>query len=164
MKKMIFLVSLVLLGCINSFVFSQTHEGVVSYAHKEGQSKTIYYKKELSTVNGEYISKYKLYDQHGICYSIIKVIHNRKNKTIVIKAQPPHINIFNDGVYDYEFDYTDDSGLSLSVPDKLSQLFGDGKNLIAVKFYSSKREHLKLLEIITGGTDIDNKYHYYLDN
>jgi hypothetical protein len=163
MKKIIFLTCLVLLGCMSSFVFAQTHEGIVSYAHKEGKSNTIYYKKELSTVNGEYISKYKLYDQHGVCYSIIKVIHNRQTKTIYIKAQPPSINIFKDGVYEYEFEYTDDLGLGITYPDKLNQLFGGNKNLLTVRFYSPKREHLKLIEIITGGTDIDTKYHYYLD-
>jgi hypothetical protein len=161
MKKLI--TTIIFIVSASALCYSQVYKGIVSYAHKEGQSKIIYYKKELSTVNGEYISQYKLFDENGICYSIIKVTHNRKEKTIKINAQPPKINVFNDGVYKYEFTYTDDLGLALSIPDKLSGLFGNGKNLISVTFYSSKKEHLKLNEIITGGTDIDNKFHYYLD-
>lgn len=164
MKKVIVIVLLFVSVCS----YSQTiYKGTVSYAYQDMGSQSVRYKKELSIVNGEYITKYILFNSDGKCYSTISVIHNRKEKKITISAQPPNINIYSDGVYKYELTYTDDLGLALTIEDVLLNTMGDGiKNKVTVKFYSSKREHLKLIEIIEGETKVGDpmdRYHYYLD-
>jgi hypothetical protein len=156
MRRVNLFIALSLLITASGFA-QKNYTGRASTVASESYN-TFKYTKELQTEGTVYITLYHLFYNNGMKWIDIEVKHYKDDLKVTAEMIPK--GLMTSSLFNYDVNYPNDlKGLVLGLSGMYAQL-GSDKRQLSLKFYSSKKQHLKLLEVMGESFEAD---HFYLD-